>query len=98
MTGWWGGWPHHFAVLEQKYSPRIPSAGPFNALHESAQRQLLKTKQTKVGDMLVYCDTNIEDANTGQRVAMQITDNLNIMTFLSLYMTGTRSSFFSVEV
>lgn len=48
--------------------------------------------------MLVYCDTNIEDANTGQRVAMQITDNLNIMTLLSPYMTGTRSSFFSVEV
>lgn len=48
--------------------------------------------------MLVYCDTNTEDAKTGQTVAMQINDNLNIMTLLSPYISGTSSSFFSVEV
>lgn len=48
--------------------------------------------------MLVYCDTNIQDANTGETAAMQITDSLSIITLYSPYITGTSGSFFSVEI
>lgn len=48
--------------------------------------------------MLVYCDSgNIEDANTGETVAMQITENLNIMTLLTCYITVSSGYLDSVE-
>lgn len=48
--------------------------------------------------MLVYCDTNIQDANTGETAAMQITDSLNVIALYSPYVTGTSGSIFPVEI